>query len=182
MGRWTLSALVVAVVLAGCQGSEAGSSGEGSQAQGPPPPAAQGEVEPTFTAPPNPPTEGELDGPPECPRKGEDGGDAEGDVAVVDLSGEAQVQPRALEVSKDVSLECLEWSDWGKDEARAQGVARTLLCEPTCATGRVIYRPAELTVTDLGACGQRRAYRAGALTVGRDEAAQELDVFLDNPC
>jgi hypothetical protein len=46
----------------------------------------------------------------------------------------------------------------------------------------VIYRPAELSVTDLGACGQRRAYRAGALTVGRAEAAQELDVFLDNPC
>ena len=108
---------------------------------------------------------------------------AAGELGVVDFARRALVAPAAMRPNKEQTLTRLRWRGWGGPSATATGRVRTLVCDPSCAEGRIERATAELTLSEPRACGGARYYAAGRLTVGGDaEAGRRPAVFLLTPC
>ncbi len=158
MRRWTI---VVAVMLAGCGGG-GGVEAEREQA---PPPAAASTPEPTPV--PAPAVAAEV-----RERLGA------GEIGVVDFERRTLIAPARLRVNKEQVLSAVAWEGWGGPRATGRGEVETLVCDPSCAGGRVENAPGELTLTRPRVCGGERYYSDGRLKDSRGEAA----VFLLTPC
>lgn len=81
-----------------------------------------------------------------------------------------QVRPSAFLVNcadGTLFLAGLRWSTWGRDEARATGVARRNACVPDCRTGRLTSRRIAV-----------RLYRARTCSNGRREFTRFTFTYL----
>jgi hypothetical protein len=142
------------VVLAGCGGSdERPASGPASgRAVVPPMPAA--------TAQP-------LDYAPGVRAEQRDGA-----VAVVDLANRVGIEPRTMDVNKQQSLSRLRWEGWGRERATGRGRVRILVCEPTCAQGRVASSSATIVLSAPRRCAGRRYYTRSTMTYEEPETGR----------
>ena len=89
---------------------------------------------------------------------------AAGAVGVVDLRNLVGVEPRTMDVNREQRLERLRWSGWGTRRATGRARVRTLVCEPSCATGRVEETRAVIVLSDPKRCGARRFYTRATMT------------------
>jgi hypothetical protein len=89
---------------------------------------------------------------------------AAGAVAVVDLSNRVGVEPSRMDVNREQRLSALRWSGWGGARAVGQGAVRTLVCEPTCAGGRVEESRGTIVLSAPRRCRGRRFYTRSSMT------------------
>lgn len=102
------------------------------------------------------------------------------DVRVAGLDAEPRRRPRELAVAREVTLDCLVWSRFGRGSATATGRATVLNCIPSCAQSGTDRRAAELTVSGLRRCRGRRFYTKAELVVG--DSGETLRAFVSSPC
>jgi hypothetical protein len=87
-----------------------------------------------------------------------------GAVGVVGFDLRGGVAPSALMVNKEQTLQGLRWSGWGAATASGRGQVRTVVCDPTCAEGRLEYSRATVVLSRVRTCGRRRFYTAAKVT------------------
>jgi hypothetical protein len=80
-------------------------------------------------------------------------------VRVADAEGRRGAAPAELAPARDLTVGCLRWTSWGESRAEGEGVARVLVCRPTCANGTQQRLAARVVLRGLRRCGSRRFYR-----------------------
>jgi hypothetical protein len=170
MRRGLSCLLAAALAVAGCGGDEERASappaGVGGEA-----PAATASVAPEATPQPlayGPGAKAQL---------------AAGAIGVVDLKNRAAIAPRKMQVNSEQALDGLRWSGWGNPSATGRGGLDTLVCDPTCATGRLERSTAVIVLSKPRRCGGRRFYTRSTMTykepaTGRTRAP---DTYLRTP-
>jgi hypothetical protein len=166
MRRQTICALAFCLAVAGCGDDKGRAAGSGGQA-----PAATPSVAPVATAQPLGYAAGaraRLAG---------------GAIGVVDLANRAAVAPRRMDVNREQTLDGLRWSGWGNASATGRGALDTLVCDPTCATGRLERSTAVIVLSKPRRCGGARFYTRSTMTyrepgTGRTRAP---DTYLRTP-
>jgi hypothetical protein len=160
--------LALSLALAGCGGGdeEGAAAGVGGA-----PPTATASVAPEATAQPlayGPDAKARL---------------AAGAIGVVDLKNRAAVEPRTMQVNSEQALDGLRWTGWGDATVTGRGGLDTLICDPTCATGRRERSTAVIVLSKPQRCGGRRFYTRSTMTykepgTGRTRAP---DTYLRTP-
>jgi hypothetical protein len=89
---------------------------------------------------------------------------AAGQIAVVDLSNRAGIEPATMDVNREQTLDGVHWSGWGNPSATGRGTVDTLVCDPTCATGRRERSTAVIVLSKPRRCGGRRFYTRSSMT------------------
>jgi hypothetical protein len=105
-----------------------------------------------------------------------------GAVAVVDLTGQIAIRPRALEFAKGGRMEAVEWSRWTHRGAEGTGRMIGLVCDPTCAQGTTITAPATITLSHPVACPAGRFFDRGRIEVASDDPDARSTSWLAAPC
>jgi hypothetical protein len=108
---------------------------------------------------------------------------AAGAIGVVDLKNRAAVEPRTMQVNSEQALDGLRWTGWGDATVTGRGGLDTLICDPTCATGRLERSTAMIVLSKPQRCGGRRFYTRSTMTykepgTGRTRAP---DTYLRTP-
>jgi len=106
---------------------------------------------------------------------------AGGGVAVVDLANRVGVEPRRMDVSAEQTLSALRWSGWGQGRATGRGRVEALVCEPTCATGRLETWDAVIVLSAPRSCGGRRFYTRSSMTYDEKGRTRAPDSYLRTP-
>ena len=107
-----------------------------------------------------------------------------GAIGVVDQRNRVGIEPKRMAVNAEQELSVLRWSGWGSAQARARGRVRTLVCEPSCALGRVENSSAVLVLMAPKRCDGERFYAEASMTyrepgTGRTRAPA---TYLRTPC
>ena len=89
---------------------------------------------------------------------------AAGRVAVVDLTNRVGIEPARMAVNREQTLSGLRWTGWGAAGATGRGRVRTLVCEPTCANGRIEASSAVIVLSSPRRCRRSRYYTRSSLT------------------
>jgi hypothetical protein len=107
-----------------------------------------------------------------------------GAVGVIDLELRTAIAPDSLRLNREQEALELEWSGWGTPHATARGKVRTLICEPTCAQGRLAQAPGTVELSDIRVCGSRRYYASARLASSDPEVSivKNPATFLRTPC
>lgn len=170
--RRALSCLLAAcVAVAGCGGGDEERTAAPAAGIGGEPPAASPSVDPEATVQPlgyRPGAKARL---------------AAGAIGVVDLKNRAAIEPRAMDINSEQTLDGLRWSGWGNPSATGRGEVDTLICDPSCATGRLEHSNAVIVLSKPRRCGGRRFYTRSTMTykepkTGRTRAP---DTYLRTP-
>jgi hypothetical protein len=108
---------------------------------------------------------------------------AGGGIGVVDLANRAVIEPRKMDVNSEQTLAGVRWSGWGNPSATGRGELETLICDPTCATGRLERSTAVIVLSKAQRCGGNRFYTRSTMTykepkTGRTRAP---DTYLRTP-
>jgi hypothetical protein len=106
---------------------------------------------------------------------------AAGGVAVVDLANRVGIEPRRMDVNAEQSLSGLRWSGWGRARATGRGQVETVVCEPTCATGRLEAADGVIVLSALRLCGGRRFYTRSSMTYDEQGRTRAPDTYLRTP-
>ena len=162
-------ACLSALALVGCGGEEraaAPAAGTGGE-----PPAPSSTADPVATVQPlryGPGARARL---------------AAGGIGVVDLGNRAAIEPALMDVNREQRLEGLRWSGWGNTSATGRGEVDTLICEPTCATGRRERSTAVIVLSKPRRCGSRRFYTRSTMTYREPESGRTRapDTYLRTP-
>ena len=90
---------------------------------------------------------------------------------------------RQLAVNSEQTLDGLRWSGWGNPSTTGRGQVETLICDPTCAQGRLEASTAVIVLSKPRRCGGSRFYTRSTLTykepkTGRTRAP---DTYLRTP-
>jgi hypothetical protein len=146
--------LAACLAVAGCGGGDGDerSAAAGAAGVGGEPPAASPTVNPVTTPQPLRYLHGAR------------AGLAAGRIAVVDLSNRAGIAPATMDVNREQRLEAVRWSGWGNPSATGRGRVDTLICDPTCATGRRERSSAVIVLSRPRRCGGRRFYTRSSMT------------------
>lgn len=100
-------------------------------------------------------------------------------------SDEAASEPVTYQLLCGLGLDAfdgLEWTDWGSDEAHAEGRYEEKICDPNCAAGSIISYPVYVTAEDVEAQDGASFYRTltvefpGMRPGWADEATQTFDI------
>jgi hypothetical protein len=107
-----------------------------------------------------------------------------GAVGVIDLRLRTTIAPDSLQLNREQEARELEWSGWGTPHATARGKVRTLICDPTCAQGRLAQAPGTVELSDIRVCGSRRYYASAKLSSSDPEVSivSNPATFLRTPC
>lgn len=138
---------VVALLLAGCGGGD-------DEVQGAPRAAP---VTRSTTPPPSPTPQPLVFG------NGVKSRLASGAIAVVDLRNRVGVEPAAMSINREQTLSGLRWRGWGGSTATGAGDVETLVCEPSCALGKLEHSRATLALSAPRRCGGRRYYTKASM-------------------
>jgi hypothetical protein len=106
---------------------------------------------------------------------------AGGGIAVVDLANRVGVEPGRMDVNAEQTLNGLRWTGWGLERATGRGRVRTLVCDPTCATGRLEASSAVIVLSAPRRCGRRRFYTRASMTYERRGRTRAPDIYLRTP-
>jgi hypothetical protein len=169
--RGPICALAACLAIAGCGGGDderaatpaAGTAGE--------PPAATVSVAPEATVQPLGYAAGakaQL---------------AAGGIGVVDLANRAAIAPRKMDVNGEQTLAALRWSGWGNPSATGRGQLDTLICDPTCATGRLERSTAVIVLSKPRSCGGNHFYTRSTMTYQEPKTGHTRapDTYLRTP-
>ena len=104
-----------------------------------------------------------------------------GEYLVVDLRGRALARPERLEFASDATLTGLRWSGWGEERAQATGEAEILVCQPTCADGRLRRQPAAVVLSEPVDCDGVTYYGAAEVRSG-EGSSQAPAAYIEAPC
>jgi hypothetical protein len=107
-----------------------------------------------------------------------------GAIAVVDLGNRVSVEPSAMSINREQTLSGLRWRGWGGSTATAAGEVETLVCDPSCALGKLEHSRATLKLSAPRRCGGRRFYAKASMSyeeegTGRTRAPAG---YLRTPC
>jgi hypothetical protein len=105
-----------------------------------------------------------------------------GTLYVVDLMGAGAVKPATVAFASDGALTHVRWSSWGGATAVGRGTAVVRLCQPDCATGRVVPYPATVKLSDVRSCDRARFYVDSSVVAETRRGPWHLGSFLRNPC
>jgi hypothetical protein len=107
-----------------------------------------------------------------------------GAVGVIDLELRTAIAPDSLQLNREQEALELEWSGWGTPRATARGKVRTLICDPTCAQGRLAQAPGTVELSDIRVCGSRRYYASAKLHSSDPKVSivENPATFLRTPC
>lgn len=107
-----------------------------------------------------------------------------GSVGVVGFDLRGAVAPSRLMVNREQTLEGVRWSGWGGTSATGRGQVTTLVCDPTCAQGRLDRSAATIVLSKPRRCGRRRFYTSGRMTYLDPDTHRTVapSVFLWSAC
>jgi hypothetical protein len=107
-----------------------------------------------------------------------------GAVGVIDLRLRTAIAPDSLQLNREQEARELEWTGWGTPHASARGKIRTLICDPTCAQGRLAQAPGTVELSGIRVCGSRRYYASAKLDSSDPEVriVKNPATFLRTPC
>ena len=171
--RGSTCTLVACLALAGCGGgNEEHTAAPAAAGVGGEPPAAASTVSPVTTPQPlrfRPGARAQL---------------AAGGIGVVDLGNRVAIEPALMDVNREQRLEGLRWSGWGSRRTTGRGEVDTLICDPTCATGRRERATAVIVLSKPRRCGARRFYARSTMTYEEPETGRTRapDTYLRPPC
>ena len=106
---------------------------------------------------------------------------AAGAIGVVDLRNRAGVEPRTMDVNREQRLSRLRWSGWGTRRATGRARVRTLVCEPTCAVGRVEESRGVIVLSQPERCDGRRFYTRATMTYEEAGRTRAPATYLRTP-
>ena len=110
----------------------------------------------------------------------------DGEVGVVDQSGIVSIEPAALDTALDVTLEDVQWTNWGRSGAEGTGQVSILTCQPTCAAGSHKRAPARITLTGVKTCDGRRYFERGEVSIAPKDSPSKTGAapatYLRAPC
>jgi hypothetical protein len=163
--------LAACLVAVGCGGSDKERAAMPAPGSGGAPPVATASVAPEATAQPLGYAAGaraRLAG---------------GAIGVVDLANRVAIAPGRMDVNSEQTLDGLRWSGWGNASATGRGDVDTVVCDPTCATGRLEHSSAVIVLSKPRRCGGARFYTRSTMTykeprTGRTRAP---DTYLRTP-
>ena len=158
---------VVVLLLAGCGGDD--------EVQGAPRAAP---VTRSTTPPPSPTPQPLVFG------KGVESELSRGVIAVVDLRNRVGVEPAAMSINHEQTLSGLRWRGWGGSTATGAGEVETLVCEPSCALGKLEHSRATLALSAPRRCGGRRYYTRASMTHEEEGSGRTRTPagYLRTPC
>jgi hypothetical protein len=87
-----------------------------------------------------------------------------GAIGVVDVTNRVGVAPAAMDVNKQQRVSRLRWAGWGASRTTGRGRVRTLVCEPTCAGGRIESSTAVIVLSAPRRCRGGRFYTRSSMT------------------
>lgn len=159
---------VVVLLLAGCGGDD-------DEAQDAPRAAP---VTTSTTPPPSPTPQALVFG------KGVKSELARGAIAVVDLRNRVGVEPAAMSINREQTLSGLRWRGWGSSTATGAGEVDTLVCEPSCALGKLEHSRATLALSAPRRCEGRRYYTKASMTYEEEGSGRTRAPagYLRTPC
>jgi len=107
-----------------------------------------------------------------------------GAVGVIDLRLRTAIAPGSLQLNREQQALELEWSGWGTPHATGRGTVRTLVCDPTCAQGRLAQAPGTVQLSDIRVCGSRRYYASAKLESSDPEVSivENPPTYVRAPC
>jgi len=163
--------LAACLAVAGCGGGDEEPTPASAAGTGGEPPVATETVAPEATPQPlayGPGAKAQL---------------AAGGIGVVDLANRAAIAPQKLTVNGEQTLDGVQWSGWGNPSTTGRGQVETLICDPTCAQGRLEASTAVIVLSKPRRCGGSRFYTRSTLTykepkTGRTRAP---DTYLRTP-
>ena len=153
------------LAVAGCGGDAERAAAPPSGAAGEPP-AASATADPVATA---------------QPLRYGPGARAAGAVAVVDLTNRVGVEPPRMAVNREQTLHGVRWSGWGRARATGRGRVDTLICEPTCANGRLEGSTAVIVLSRPRRCSGGRFYTRSSMTYEQAGRTRAPDTYLRTP-
>jgi hypothetical protein len=108
----------------------------------------------------------------------------DGAVGVIDLRLRTAIAPDSLQLNREQEAVELAWSGWGTPHATARGKVRTLICDPSCAQGRLAQAPGTVELSDIRVCGTRRYYASAKLASSDPEVSivKNPATYLRTPC
>jgi hypothetical protein len=108
---------------------------------------------------------------------------AAGRVAVVDLTDRVGIEPLRMAVNSEQTLSGLRWSAWGEARATGRGQVETLICEPSCANGRLETSSAVIVLSSPRRCKRRSYYTRSSLTYTEPKTGRirAPDTYLRTP-
>lgn len=159
---------VVVLLLAGCGG------GDDDVQEAP----SAAPVTTSSTPPPSPTPQRLVFG------KTVEGELARGAIAVVDLRNRVGVEPSALSINREQTLSGLRWRGWGGSTATGTGDVETLVCEPSCALGKLEHSRATLALSAPRRCEGRRYYTKASMTYEEEGSGRTRApaAYLRTPC
>ena len=163
--------LAVCLGVAGCGGDDDEGAAAPAAGVGGEPPVASSTVSPVTTPQPlrfRPGARARL---------------AAGGIGVVDLGNRVSIEPALMDVNREQRLEGLRWSGWGSPRTTGRGDVDTLVCDPTCATGRRERSTAVIVLSKPRRCGKRRLYTRSTMTYEVPETGRTRapDTYLRTP-
>jgi hypothetical protein len=109
-------------------------------------------------------------------------GHTPGTLYVVDLTNVGAVKPAKVAFASDATLLHVQWSSWGGSAAVGHGTAVVRLCQPDCATGRIVPYPATVKLSGVKSCDHARFYVDSSVVADTRRGPWHLGSFMRNPC
>jgi hypothetical protein len=108
---------------------------------------------------------------------------AAGRPAVVDLTNRVGIAPSRMTVNSEQTLSGLRWSGWGEPRATGRGAVETLICEPSCANGRLETSSAVIVLSSPRRCKVRSYYTRSSMTYKEPKTGRVRapDTYLRTP-
>jgi hypothetical protein len=109
---------------------------------------------------------------------------ASGALAVVDLRNRVGIEPSAMSINREQTLSRLRWTGWGGASATASGDVETLVCEPSCAQGKLEHSHATISLSAPRRCDGRRFYSKASMTYEEEKTGRTRApaAYLRTPC
>jgi hypothetical protein len=104
-----------------------------------------------------------------------------GAVAVAGVDRRARIAPTTLRVNSEQTLRGLRWKGWGASGATARGGVVTLICDPSCAGGRIERSSGRVVLGGIVRCRSRRFYSRARLSLAGDPDRRPA-AYLSTPC
>jgi hypothetical protein len=169
--RGAICVLAACLAVAGCGGGDDERAAAPAAGTGGEPPAATPSVAPEATVQPlgyGPGAKAQL---------------AAGAIGVVDLANRAAIAPRKMDVNDEQTLSGLRWTGWAGARATGRGRVQTLICEPSCANGRIEASSAVIVLSSPRRCGRRHYYTQSSMTYKEPKTGRVRapDTYLRTP-
>jgi hypothetical protein len=109
-------------------------------------------------------------------------GTAHGTALAVGLDNVARLEPQAMRLASDTTLDGARWTGWGTPRATGRGSVTVRICGPSCGGGRDQRYQATVVFSHIKVCRSYRFYENASVTLDTVQGPRSWGAFLKDPC